>query len=68
MQSRHSWLLQLQSWGFSPRRAQLREMAEGLLRATRDFKELGKNWTEKFLNRILQSKYSCKLDQERFLV
>lgn len=34
-------------------------MAEELLRAKQDFKELGKNWSEKFLNRhpALQSKY-----------
>ena len=44
-------------------------MAEELLRAKQDFKELDKNWTEKFLNcyPILQSKYSRTLDQERFL-
>ncbi len=44
-------------------------MAQELLRAKQDFKELGKNWTEKFLGRhpILQSKYSWTLDQEQFL-
>ena len=44
-------------------------MAKELLRAKQDFKELGKNWSEKFLGRhpILQSKYSRTLDQERFL-
>lgn len=44
-------------------------MAEELLQAKQDFKELGKNWSEKFLGRhpILQSKYSCTLDQKRFL-
>ena len=68
-ESLQTWVLQLQSWGFPPRIAQLREMAQELLRAKQDFKELGKNWTEKFLGRhpILQSKYSRTLDQERFL-
>ena len=68
-ESLQSWVLQLQSWGFPPRIAQLREMAEELLRAKQDFKELSKNWSEKFLCRhlILQSKYSRTLDQERFL-
>ncbi len=44
-------------------------MAEKLLRAKQDFKELSKNWFEKFLSRhpVLQSKYSCTFDQERFL-
>ncbi len=44
-------------------------MVEELLRAKQDFKELSKNWSEKFLCRhlILQSKYSRTLDQERFL-
>ena len=67
--SLQSWVLQLQSWGFPPRIAQLREMAEELLRAKQDFKELGNNWSENFLNRhpILQSKYSRTLDQERYL-
>lgn len=49
--------------------AQLRKMTEKLLQANQDFKKLGKNWLEKFLGRhlILQSKYSCTLDQEQFL-
>ena len=38
-----SWVLEIQSWGFSPRIAQLQEMAQELLRAKRDYKELGKN-------------------------
>lgn len=44
-------------------------MAEELLQAKHDFKELGRNWTAGFLNRhpVLQSKYSCTLDQDRFL-
>ena len=44
-------------------------MAEELLRAKQDFKQLGKNLLEKFFSRhpILQSKYSRTLDQERFL-
>ena len=68
-ESLQSWVLQVQSWGFPPRIAQLREMAEELLRAKQDFKELGKNWSEEFLGRhpVLQSKYSRTLDQERFL-
>ena len=68
-ESLQSWVLQVQSWGFPPRIAQLCEMAEKLLRAKQDFKELGKNWSEKFLSRhsVLQSKYSRTLDRERFL-
>ncbi len=44
-------------------------MAEELLRAKQDLKELGKNWSEKFFSRhpVLQSKYSRTLDQEQFL-
>ncbi len=42
-ESLQTWVLQLQSWGFPPRIAQLREMAQELLRAKQDFKELGKN-------------------------
>ncbi len=38
-----SWVLEIQSWGFSLKVAQLREMAEELLRAKSDYKELGKN-------------------------
>ncbi len=40
-----------------------------MLRAKQDFNELGKNWSEKFLSRypLLKSKYSRRLDQERFL-
>ena len=58
------WVLEIQFWGFSPRVAQLREMVEELLQARHNFKELGKNWTKRFLNRhpVLQSKYSRTLD------
>ena len=44
-------------------------MAEGLLKAKGDYKELGKNWISGFLNRhpTLQAKYSCILNQDRFL-
>ncbi len=38
-----SWVLEIQSWGFPPRVDQLQEMAEQLLRAKGDYKELGKN-------------------------
>ena len=64
-----SWVLEIQSWGFPPRVAQLREMAEELLRAKGDYKELGKNWVSGFLVRhpTLQVKYSRTLDQDRFL-
>ena len=63
------WVLEIQSWGFPPRVAQLREMAEELLRAKGDYKELGKNWVSGFLGRhpTLQAKYSRTLDQDRFL-
>ncbi len=62
-------MLQLQSWGFLPKIAQLREIAKELLQAKKDFKELSKNWSEKFLSHhsLLQSKYSRTLDQEQFL-
>ncbi len=62
-------MLQIQSWGFLPRIVQLLEIAEKLLRAKQHVKELGKNWSEKFLSRhpVLQSKYSYTLDQEQFL-
>ena len=38
-----SWVLEIQSQGFPPRVAQLREMAEELLKAKGDYKELKKN-------------------------
>lgn len=49
--------------------AQLREMAEELLQARGDYKELGINWTSGFLARhpMLKSKHSRILDQDRFL-
>ena len=64
-----NWVLDIQSWGFPPRISQLREMAEELLQAKGDYKELGVNWTPGFLTRypMLQSKYSRTLDQEQFL-
>ena len=64
-----SWVLQLQSWRFPPRIAQLRKMAEELLRAKQDFKELSQNWSEKLLSRHpeLRSKYSRTFDQKRIL-
>ena len=62
-ESIQNWRLEIQSWGFPPRVAQLREMAEELLQAKQDFKELGKNWTSGFLNRHLVP----FLDQDRFL-
>ena len=67
--SLQSWVLQLQSWEFPPRIAQLREIAKELLQTKQDFKELCKNWSEKFLSLhpILQSKYSRTLDQKQFL-
>lgn len=64
-----SWVLEIQSWGFPPRVAQLREMATELLQVKGDYRELGKNWVSAFLDRhpTLQAKYSRTLDQDRFL-
>ena len=64
-----NWVLEIQSWGFPPRVAQLREMAVELLQAKGDHKELGKNWVSGYLSRhpTLQAKYSRTLDQDRFL-
>ena len=64
-----NWVLEIQSWGFPPRVAQLREMAVELLQAKGDYKELGKNWVSKYLSRhpMLLAKYSHTLDQGRFL-
>ncbi len=64
-----SWVLEIQSWGFPPRVAQLRKMAEELLRAKGYYKELEKNWVLGFLgcHPTLQAKYSRTLDQDRFL-
>ena len=44
-------------------------MAEELLRAKRDYKELGKNWVSGFLSchPTLQAKYSHSLHQDRFV-
>lgn len=44
-----SWVLEIQTWGFPPRVAQLREMREELLQAKEDNKSLGKNWVQEFL-------------------
>ena len=46
-----SWVLEIQSWGFPPRVAQLREMATELLQAKGDYRELEKNWVSAFLDR-----------------
>ena len=46
-----NWLLLIQSWGFPPRVTQLRAMAEELLQAKNDYKELGANSTSGFLAR-----------------
>ena len=42
-ESIQSWVLEIQSWGFPPKVTQLREMAEELLQAKGDYKELGTN-------------------------
>lgn len=47
-ESIQSWVLEIQSWGFTPRITQLREMAEELLQAKGDYKELGTNWLHDF--------------------
>ena len=61
-----NWILEIQSWGFPPIVAQLREMAVELLQAKGDDKELGKNLVSRYLSRhpTLQAKYSCTLDQD----
>ncbi len=58
-----SWVLEIQSWGFPLKVAQLQEMAQELLRTKGDYKEL------RFLGRYptLQAKYNRTLDQNRFL-
>ena len=60
------FLLDIQSWDFLLRVSQLREMAEELLQARSDYKELEVNWISGFLIRhsTLQSKYSRTLNQE----
>ena len=42
-------------------------MAKELFQVKQNFKELGRNWLEKFLSRhfILQSKYNHILDQKQ---
>ncbi len=64
-----NWVLKIQSWGFSPRVAQLREMAVELLQAKSDHKEVGTNSVSGYPNRhpTLQAKYSRTLDPDRFL-
>ncbi len=61
-------VLGIQSSGFPPRVAQLREMAVELLQAKDDYKELGINYVSGYLSRhlTLQAKYSRTLDQDRF--
>ncbi len=54
-ESIQNWVLEIQSWGFPPKVAQLHEMAEKFLQARHDFKALGKNWTAGFLNHHLVS-------------
>ena len=55
-----SWVLEIQTWEFPPRVAQLKEMGEELLQAKGDNKPLGKNWVQGFFSRhpTLQAKYS----------
>ena len=65
------WVLEIQSWGFLSRVAQLREMAKELLQAKGDYKKVGKNWVSGFLGyhpTLQQAKYSRNLDEDRFLV
>ena len=64
-----NWVLEIQSWGFPPRVAQLQEIAVELLQPKGNHKELGKNWVSGYLSHhpTLQAKYSCTLDQDRFL-
>ena len=59
-----NWVLEIQSWGFPSRVAQLLEMPVELLQAKGDYKEFGKNWGLKYLSRhpTLQAKYSRTLD------
>ena len=45
-----NWILEIQSWRFIPRVAQLREMAMELLQAKGDHKELSKNWVSGYLS------------------
>ncbi len=58
-----SWVLEIQTWGFPPRVAQLREMGEELLQAKGDNKPLGKIWVQGFLSRhpTLQAKYRIRI-------
>ncbi len=61
--------MEIQSWGFPTKVAQLQEMAKELLQTRHNFKELGKSLNLGFLNRhsVLRSKYICTLDQDQFL-
>ena len=45
-------------------------MAEELLQARDDYKELGVNWISGFFTQhlTLQSKYNCTQDQEQFFI
>src|SRR5450432_4026227 len=62
------WCIRLAKWGWPPRICQLRTMAEELLRAKGDRKELGVHWQEQFLSRFseLKTKYIGGLDKNRF--
>jgi hypothetical protein len=61
------WICQLQNWGWPAKVYQVRGMAQELLQAKGDTKELGIHWTEQFLLRhpSLKSKFVGGLDKTR---
>jgi hypothetical protein len=62
------WLKQLEKWGAPGRVCQLRKMAEELLIAKGDTKELGVNWAGAFLRRHLdlKSMFTTPQDKNRY--
>ncbi|KAF5519700.1 hypothetical protein CGCA056_v007662 [Colletotrichum aenigma] len=62
------YIIDLDSRGFSPRRVDVGDMANTLLRK-RDGRPVGKRWTERFVQRRLELKtrFSCVYDYQRGL-
>jgi hypothetical protein len=62
-------ILQLEVWGWPPLVSQVQKMAKKLLIAKGDTKDLGPNWSQRFLKRHphLKSRFIAPLDKDRII-